>query len=115
MATISEDAVEVLDEALKVEGGGDAESSSASAATANTIPKTENWEMELSTFKTNSGISEPSVLCVAQDETDSTWQKSRYNYSLPLSSSVTDLYSAIAKEAGMKRTAPHEIEHVGIL
>ena len=115
MAGISEDAVEVLSEALKAESGGDAESSSANAATADTIPKTENWEMELSTFKTNSAVSEPSVLCLAQDETDTTWQKSRYNYSLPLSSSVTDLYSAIAKEAGMKRTTPHKIEHVDIL
>ena len=98
------EAKEVLSEALKVEASDDAALSSASGATADTIPKTENWEMELSTFKTNSTVSEPCVMCVAKDETNTNWQKSRYNYSLPLSSSVTDLYSAIAKEAGMRRT-----------
>ena len=102
---INEDAKEVLSGALKAEASCDAAPSSASGATADTIPKTENWEMELSTFKTNSTVSEPCVICVAKDETDTNWQKSRYNYSLPLSSSVTDLYSAIAKEAGMKITS----------
>ena len=114
-AKVLSEAKEVLSEALKVDASDDAAASSASGATADTIPKTENWEMELSTFKTNSTVSEPCVTCVAKDETDTNWQKSRYNYSLPLSSSVTDLYSAIAKEAGMRRTSPHEIEHVGML
>lgn len=45
-------------------------------------------------------VQEPSVLCVAKDETDSDWNRSCYNYTLPLSSAVTDLYSAFAKEAG---------------
>ena len=44
-------------------------------------------------------VHEPSVVCVATDETDSDWSRSRYNYTLPLSSAVTDLYSAFAKEA----------------
>ena len=43
---------------------------------------------------------EPSVLFVVRDSTDSDWQRSRYNISLPHSSAIADLYGAIAKEAG---------------
>lgn len=48
----------------------------------------------------NNNIQEPSVVFVVKDTTDTDWQKSRYTYSLPLSTAVADLYSAIAKEAG---------------
>ena len=47
------------------------------------------------------GVQEPAVKFVIKDITDTDKQKSRYNYSLPLSCSVTDLYSAVAKEAGL--------------
>ena len=61
----------------------------------------ENWEVELSTFsKPRPQVNEPGVVCVVTDETDSNWSKSRYTYSLSMSSSATDLYSAIAKETG---------------
>lgn len=46
-------------------------------------------------------VQEPSVVFVVQDTTDTNWQKSRYTYSLPWSTAVADLYSAIAKEAGV--------------
>ena len=48
----------------------------------------------------SASLQEPSVLFVVKDVTDTDWQKSRFNYSLPYSSAVTDLYAAIAKEAG---------------
>ena len=38
-----------------------------------------------------------SVLCVVTDETSTR----RFNYSLPFSSAVTDLYTAVAHEAGV--------------
>lgn len=49
----------------------------------------------------NVNVQEPSVVFVVKDVTDTDWQRSRYTYSLPLSTAVVDLYSAIAKEAGM--------------
>ena len=49
----------------------------------------------------DNNFQEASVFFVVKDTTDTNWQKSRYNYSLPWSTAVADLYSAIAKEAGM--------------
>lgn len=45
----------------------------------------------------DNNVQEPSVLFVVKDTTDTNWQKSRYNYSLPWSTAVADLYLAIAK------------------
>jgi len=101
MATVSDETVDVVDEAVQSEAVGDAEPQGASrAADTAAIPSSENWEVELSTYKTNNVVNEPCVICVATDETDTNWKRSRYNYSMSCSSSVTDLYSAIAKEAG---------------
>ena len=52
---------------------------------------------ELSVYNTRTAAQEPSVLCVVTDETTSR----RFNYSLPFSSAVTDLCTAVAKEAGV--------------
>ena len=60
----------------------------------------ENWEQEMQLFGTRGALVEPSVKCIAQDETTTAWQASKHAYSLPLSSSVTDLHSAFAKETG---------------
>jgi 3-hydroxyisobutyrate dehydrogenase-like beta-hydroxyacid dehydrogenase len=49
----------------------------------------------------NMNMQEPCVKFVIKDTTDTNWQASRYNYSLPLSTAVADLYSAVAKEAGL--------------
>lgn len=103
MATVSDETIDVVDEAVQPEAVGDAEPQGASrAADTAVIPSSENWEVELSTYKTNNVVNEPCVICVATDETDTNWKRSRYTYSMSCSSSVTDLYSAIAKEAGMK-------------
>ena len=44
---------------------------------------------------------EPSVLCQVMDEVTTDWQKNRYTVTMPLSSSATDLYSLVAKKAGV--------------
>ena len=49
----------------------------------------------------NNVAQETCVVFVVKDTTTTDWQKCRYTYSLPLSTAVTDLYSAIAKEAGV--------------
>lgn len=64
------------------------------------VPQTENWEKEMEVYSSNRTPIEPSVKCIATDETSTNWSTSKHNYSLPLSSSVTDLYSAFAKETG---------------
>ena len=54
---------------------------------------------ELTVYKSSSSSAaqEASVLCVVTDETTAR----RFNYSLPFSSAVTDLYAAVAQEAGV--------------
>ena len=69
---------------------------------ASTKP-TEDWEKEMEIYSSNRTPIEPCVKCIASDETTTNWSKSKHNYSLPLSSSVTDLYSAFAKETGERR------------
>ena len=56
-------------------------------------------EMKVIVHKNN--VQEDCVVFVVQDTTDTNFQKSRYTCSLPLSTAVTDLYSAVAKEAGV--------------
>lgn len=51
---------------------------------------------ELSVYNKTTTTREASVLCVVTDETTG----KRFNYSLPFSSAVTDLYVAIAGKAG---------------
>ena len=55
--------------------------------------------MEMAVYKSSSSSAtqEASVLCVVTDETTTR----RFNYSLPFSSAVTDLYTAVAHEAGV--------------
>lgn len=53
----------------------------------------------------NNNIQEASVMFLVKDTTDTDWKRSRYTYSLPLSTAVTDLYSAIAKETGVCPTS----------
>ena len=104
MATVTDESIDVVGEAVQPDAVGDAEPQGASGAVAATVlPGRENWETELTTYKTSGVVNEPCVICVATDETDTNWKRSRYNYSMSCSSSVTDLYSAIAKEAGMPR------------
>ena len=45
-------------------------------------------------------VTEPCVTFIAQDETTTDWAKSKHNYSLPLSTCISDLYAAFAKETG---------------
>ena len=61
----------------------------------------ESAEERLKVIAHSNNVQEPSVVFVVKDTTTTDWHKSRYTYSLPLSTAVTDLYSAIAKEAGM--------------
>lgn len=56
-------------------------------------------EMKVTVHSSNT--QEPCVVFIVKDVTDTDWQKSRYSCSLPLSTAVTDLYSAVAKEAGI--------------
>ena len=93
---MDDDVKEVFDEISQTDEGGDGECLGESGATAAAVLKTENWMAELS-----KAVDKPCVICVVRDETSSKWRRSRYCYSLPLSSSVADLYSTIAKEAGM--------------
>ena len=51
---------------------------------------------ELSVYNKTTTTREASVLCVVTDETTG----KRFNYSLPFSTAVTDLYVAIAGKAG---------------
>ena len=46
------------------------------------------------------GVVEESVTCVITDETSSDWARSRFSYSLPLSSDVGTLYTGVAAQAG---------------
>lgn len=46
-------------------------------------------------------VVEECVLCVITDETSTDWARSRFSYSLPLSSDAKDLYTAVANQAGM--------------
>ena len=67
------------------------------AARNDMIPPGDDNMRELTVYnKTTSDTSEASVLCVVTVETTS----KRFNYSLPFSSAVTDLYVTIANEAG---------------
>ena len=103
MATVSEERVGEADEVVRADPVDEGSQGAADHTLSGGIRATENWEVELSTFKTNernNAVNEPCVIAVATDETDTNWKNSRYNYSMPLSSSVTDLYSALAKEAG---------------
>lgn len=45
-------------------------------------------------------VTEPSVTLIAKDETTDHWSTSNYNYSFPLSTCVSDVYSTFAKETG---------------
>ena len=97
---MGDDAKEWLDEILQTDESGGAEWLDESRVTADAILKTETWKEELSKVCYRA-VNKPCVICVATDETNSKWRRSRYCYSLPLSSSISDLYSTIAKEAGM--------------
>lgn len=68
-------------------------------AEANSAVISVGEEMKIIVHKNN--VQEDCVVFVVQDTTDTNWQKSRYTCSLPLSTAVTDLYSAVAKETGV--------------
>lgn len=59
-----------------------------------------NKELEVAVLRDGERVQEECVLCVITDETTTDWQKSRFSYSLPLSSDVRELYLAVAKQAG---------------
>ena len=61
-----------------------------------------NQAVELANNREGGVVTEDSVQCIITDETSTDWQKSRFSYSLPLSSDVGVLYSAVAKEAGQR-------------
>lgn len=105
MASECDETIEVSDESTEI--------AAAAAPTPNNVDVGEqemvtvvntaynadiNENLKMTVHSTNT--QEPSVLFVVKDVTETDWQKSRYSYSMPLSSAVTDLYSAIAKEAG---------------
>lgn len=50
---------------------------------------------------TYSTTTEAHVSFITKDETTTDWKHSRTNQSLPLSTAVSDLYNAIAKETGV--------------
>lgn len=50
---------------------------------------------------------EECVLCVITDETSTDWSRSRFTYSLPFSSDVKDLYTAVGTQAGMPPPHTH--------
>lgn len=45
-------------------------------------------------------VSEPSVTFIAKDETTDSWSSPKLTYDFSLSTSVSDVYSTFAKEAG---------------
>ena len=58
-------------------------------------------QRNLSLHTTNTkGSVEESVTCVITDETSSDWARSRFSYTLPLSSDVGTLYTGVAAQAG---------------
>ena len=89
---------DVADEAISVspaEGGSrdnDVELQDISNGASN--------EMAVVEAANNDTVIEECVCCVITDETSTDWAKSRFSYSLPLSSDAKDLYSGVAHQAG---------------
>lgn len=98
---MSAEADGVLEEAGAADGAGAEEGdASRSSEVTNDMLPTGRDMMELSVYRTSeaaAGTPEASVLCIVTDETTAR----RFNYSMPFSSAVTDLYAAIAAEAGV--------------
>ena len=61
--------------------------------------------IELSSFSTsnrsNTNVVEGGVSFVVTDETNPNWQSSRFNFVLPLSTSIDSLHTQVAYDAGM--------------
>ena len=61
--------------------------------------------IELSSFSTsnrsNTNVVEGGVSFVVTDETNPNWQASRFNFVLPLSTSIDSLHTQVAYDAGM--------------
>ena len=95
MATNVDEAIAVVDdppaEAGNVGDGADVEMKELSPT---------NQAVELVNNREGGVVQEDSVLCIITDETSTDWSRSRFSCSLPLSSDVSELYSAVAKEAG---------------
>ena len=91
----------VIEEASPADDVESDEGDAAREVTNDMIPPGDDNMRELTVYnKTTSDTSEASVLCVVTVETTS----KRFDYSLPFSSAVADLYIAIANEAGGLQT-----------
>lgn len=93
---MSAEADGMVGEASPADVGAD-EGDAAREVTNDMIPSEDSNMRELTVYnKSTSSTSEASVLFVVTDETTT----KRFNYTLPFSSAVTDLYHTIANEAG---------------
>ena len=76
------------------------ETENSAVSSDQALPTSDNNSCQAIELHTYSETSEPNVLCIASDETGA--RTTRHFVTLPHSSSVSDLYSAVAKEAGYK-------------
>ena len=61
----------------------------------------ENYGQEMTVIGRSAPlVTEPSVTLIAKDESTDSWTNSSYNYSFPLSTCISDVYSTFAKESG---------------
>ena len=77
-------------------GADEGDAARSNEVTNDMLPAEDNNMRELSVYNKTTTTREASVLCVVTDETTG----KRFNYSLPFSSAVTDLYVTLANEAG---------------